>query len=191
MLGQLLILLIIGAIVVWWLFKEGYLPPKSPLVARGAGTDGSARWAYDVAIARAKTSLASDAVVVEITGEDVMPDGRLAANRGKWTVYCSSFTAAGRLPVVVDHLRVVTVGASASPGVIRALGAPPGTFPDSIAIFAATAGKGAAGVRIVNGQVTCRHDSVAGSHVWSIPFKVGTTAETQRVRWDGVWLEVL
>jgi hypothetical protein len=191
MLLQLLILLIIGAVVVWWLFKQGYLPPKPALTARGAGTDGSARWAYDVAVLRAKSALASDAVVVEISGADVLTDGRLAANRGKWTLHFSSFSAAARLPVMVDHLRAVTVGATSSPGVIHALGAPPGTFPDSIAIFAATVGKGAAGTRTVNGQVTCRRDSVAGSHVWSIPLKAGGVAQTHRVRWDGIWLEVL
>ncbi len=180
----LLLLCVIVLVPACWLFPEG---PK----ARPAGTDGSARWAFDVASPRAKTVLAPDAIVVEITGEDVMPDGRLAANRGKWTLSFSSFTAAQRVPVAVDYLRNVTVGTAVAPGVIRALGAPPGTFPDSTNIFASSVGKGAAGARTVDNPVQCAFDSIAGTHVWTIKLKVGSATETHRVRWDGVWLEVL
>jgi|GEM_PF-2936207 hypothetical protein len=190
---ELLILIILIALgVVGYLLLTGRLAlGGTPLTPRSPGTDGSAHWAYAVALPRAKMELAPDAVVVEISGEGVMPDGRLAANTGKWTLHFSSFTAAARLPVFVDHLKNVTVGAKTSPGVIHALGSPPGTFPDSIAIFTSTSGKGASGTRTVVNPVVCTFDGIAGSHVWSIKFKVGSATETHRVRWDNVWLEVI
>lgn len=91
---------------------------------------------------------------------------------------------------MVNHLGAVTVGASTPPGTIHALGAPPGTFPDSITILASTVGRGAAGARTVGNPVRLAYDSVAGAHLWLIPFSVGGTTETHRVRWDNVWLSV-
>ena len=134
---------------------------------RPPGTDGSARWAYDVALPRARSELASDAVLVEISGESVMPDGRLAANTGKWVLSFSSFSKAKRVPITVDFNRAVSAGSHISPGRIEPLSS---TFSDSTTIFAATAGHGAAGKRKVEYPVVCRFDDVAGTHVWFIKF---------------------
>jgi hypothetical protein len=127
---------------------------------------------------------------VEIEGKDVMPDGRLAANRGQWTLHFSSFTASERVSIKVDHLGNATIGDRTTPGVIHALGSPPGDFPDSIAIFSSTTGHGASGTRSVVNPVICEFDDIAGYHVWTIKFKVDSTQETHKVRADGVWLEV-
>ena len=188
---RLLVILIVVAVVAA-IAVGAYLllTRQEPLEARPPGTDGSARWAYDAARPRAQSELASDAVPVEVTGEDVMPDGRLAANRGKWTIAFSSFTAGERVNISVDHLGGVTVGERSSPGVIRALGTPPGNFTDSITVFANTAGHGAAGARTVENPVTCVYDNIAGNHVWTIRYRVDSTTETHKVRADGLWLSV-
>ena len=47
-----------------------------------------------------------------------------------------------------------------------------------------------AGARTVGNPVRLAYDSVAGAHLWLIPFSVGGTTETHRVRWDNVWLSV-
>ena len=153
---------------------------------RPPGTDGSARWAYDVALPKARSDLGPDAVLVEISGEGVMPDGRLAANMGQWVLSFSSFSQAARIPITVDFNRNISVGGRISPGRIEPLS---GAFSDSTAIFQATSGHGASGIRKVE-DVICRLDNVAGTHVWFIKFKVGSTIETHEVRWDGVWLDV-
>jgi len=126
--------------------------------------------------------------MVEVVGEDVLPDGRIAANRGSWKFIFASFTAARRLPVNVDFGGQVSTTAREAVGTIRALGTPPGIFPNTIEIFAATIGRGTAGDRVVAGVVRCEFDSTAGTHVWKIPFRVGSATETHHVRWDGVWL---
>jgi hypothetical protein len=183
----ILLLILAGAIafgIYWFLTQRTVgLQPRPP------GPEGSVRWAYDAALPRARSELAADAVPVELVGEDVLPDGRLAANTGKWVLHFSSFTARQRVSITVDHQRNLTVGAKTAPGVIRALGTPPGRFPDSTDIFATTTGKGAAGPRMVVGQVECKYDSIVGSHVWLISFRAGTTTEQHVVRWDGIWLE--
>lgn len=184
----LLILLIAGGLaIVGYLYYTGRLTPLKP---RPPGTDGSAHWAYDVAVSTAHSELDTDAVVVEIIGTDVLPDGRLAANRGMWTLQFSSFTAAQRVAISVDHDRNISVGSTTTPGIIRALGSPPGNFPDSITIYAETIGHGATGTRERVNPVECKYDSVSGSHIWMIPMKVGSIKETHIVRWDGIWLEL-
>ena len=154
---------------------------------RPPGTDGSARWAFDAALPRATSDFASDATLVEISGEGVMPDGRLAANTGKWILSFSSFSKVSRVPITVDFNRNVSIGSSVPPGRIEPLWA---AFTDSPAIFAASAAHGASGTRKVEYPVVCRFDSTTGTHVWFIKFKVGSTIETHEVRWDGVWLDV-
>ncbi len=180
------VLLVLAAIAfaIYWFFLRG--PSLEP---RPAGPDGTARWAYDVAAPRAKTELASDAVPVEMSGDSIFPDGRMAANRGNWQLTFSSFSANQRATITVDHLRNLSVGAKSLPGVIHAIGSPPGTFPDSPTIFAATIGKGTAGARTVLNPVKVEYDMVAGAQVWLIPFRVNNTTETHVVRWDGIWLE--
>ena len=176
------------ALLVIILAGTGCIEPKPE--PRLPDTEGSVKWAYDVALPRAQTELAADAVLVEISGEDVMPDGRLAANLGKWVLSFSSFSEKRRISITVDHTRAVSVGSRTSPGAIHALGSPPGTFPDSTNIFAATVGKGASGTRTVQNPVACRYDGVAGTHVWLIKFKVDSVKETHQVRWDGIHLGV-
>ena len=157
---------------------------------RPPGAEGSAQWAYTVALARAKSVLANDAVLVEITGKGVMSDGRLAANLGEWALSFSSFTARSRVTITVDHTRALADGEQAAPGVIHAIGSPPGNFWDSINIFNATIGHGAAGDRKVRDPVACQYDQIAGAHVWVIKFTVGAVKETHEVRWDGIHLGV-
>lgn len=185
-----LVLVIIGAIAAAaYFFVLPRLQP--PLEARAPGPEGAAQWAYNLARPAALSALgASDGVVVEMVGEDLFPDGRMAANRGRWILYFSSFSATDRVEVTVNHEGAVSVGAHSSPGVIRAIGSPPGTFPNSTAIFATTVGRGAAGTREVINPVRLVYDSVAGSPVWAIPFRVNGSTETHIVRWDNIWLEV-
>jgi hypothetical protein len=127
-------------------------------------------------------------VLVEAEGEHLLPDGRLAANTGQWRLAFSSFTANSRRTVTVNHAGAVTVGDGSDPGTIRALGSPPGVFPDSIVAFASTVGRGAAGTRTVINPVRVVYNSTAGAHVWQIDFNVNSARENHRVRWDGVWL---
>lgn len=185
-----LLVLVVLIVVVGVVAYQFIVPRTEPLTPRPPGTDGSARWAYNAAYATAQSELASDAVVVAITGEGVMPDGRLAANRGRWMLDFSSFSASDRVRITVNHLGQVSVGEHSSPGVIHALGSPPGNFTDSIAIFNSTTGHGAPGTRTVFDPVVCAFDEIAGSHVWTIIFKVDSVTETHKVRADGVWLEL-
>ncbi len=184
----LLVVLVIGAIAfgVWYFV----LNRPVDLQARPPGSDGALAWAYGLALTPARAALAPDALLVEAEASDVLPDGRLAANRGEWRLAFSSFTANGRVLMTVSFQGTVTTGTSSAPGVIHALGAPPGTFPDSIAIFSATVGHGATGTRPVVNPVQCVYDSIAGTHVWQITFRVNGTNETHKVRWDNVWLSV-
>ncbi|MBZ0292791.1 MAG: hypothetical protein K8L99_09550, partial [Anaerolineae bacterium] len=147
--------------------------------------------AYNLARPAALSALGtSDGVVVEMVGEDLFPDGRMAANRGRWTLFFSSFSASDRVEVTVNHEGAVSVGGHSSPGVIHAIGSPPGTFPDSTAIFATTAGRGAPGTREVVNPVRLAFDNVAGSPVWTITYRVNGTTETHIVRWNNIWLEL-
>jgi hypothetical protein len=184
----ILLILFIAAIafaIYWFFFRgAGSLTPRPP------GPQGAARWAFTIASPLAKAGLAPDAIPVEISGQDILPDGRMAANRGSWKVTFSSFSASQRMPITVDHLGNGSAGAKSTAGVIQGLGTPPGTFPDSTVIFAATAGKGAAGERKVSNPVQVGFDTVAGSHVWLIKIKVGSVTQTHVVRWDGIWLEI-
>lgn len=181
---------VLVVILIIILTATGCWPLRPQPEPRPPDTHGSARWAYDVALPRARSELTADAVLVEISGEGVMSDGRLAANLGKWVLSFSSYDEKARIPITVDHTRAVSVGSRTSPGFIHALGSPPGNFLDSPAIFAATAGHGASGTRTVRDPVVCRYDDVAGDHVWFIEFKVDSTTETHSVRCDGLWLEV-
>lgn len=182
----LLIVAVIGAIA----FAVWYFVLNRPvdLQARPVGTDGGLSWAYGLALTPARGALASDAVLVEAEGEHLLPDGRLAANTGQWRLSFSSFTANARRVVTVDHTGAVTVGDASDPGTIRALGLPPGIFPDSTVAFASTLGRGAAGTRTVINPVRLVYNNTAGAHVWQIDFNVNNARENHRVRWDGVWL---
>ncbi len=184
----ILALLVIGVIA----FGVWYFVINHPvdLQARPPGSDGALAWAYGLALAPARAALAPDALLVEAQASDMLPDGRLAANRGEWRLAFSSFTANNRIEFTVSYQGTVTSGASSSPGVIHALGSPPGTFPDSIAIFTTTVGHGATGTRTVVNPVLCAYDGIAGAQVWQITFRVNGTNETHKVRWDNVWLSV-
>lgn len=174
---------IIGGIAfgVYW-YVNNQTPP---LEERPAGTAGSFDWAYDMALVRARSELDTDAVLVEVEGRGLFPDGRLAANTGTWILDFSSFNAASRIPITVNHLGDVTVGESRSPGSIRSMGNNP---TNSTTIFAATVGHGESGTRTVIDPVVAEYDDVAGTHVWTIQYRVNDTTETHRVRDDGVWL---
>ncbi len=86
----LLVLLVIAAIAfgVWYFV----LNRPVDLQARPPGSDGALAWAYGLALTPARTALAPDALLVEAEASDMMPDGRLAANRGEWRLAFSSFT---------------------------------------------------------------------------------------------------
>ncbi|MBZ0303769.1 MAG: hypothetical protein K8J31_28775 [Anaerolineae bacterium] len=188
LLRLLLAVLVIAAIAfgVWYFV----LNRPVDLQPRPAGTDGALAWAYGLALNPARTALAPDAVLVEAEASDVLPDGRLAANRGEWRLSFSSFSANGRILMTINYEGTVTTSAITPPGVIHPLGSPPGTFPNSIAIFSSTLGHGASGTRTVVNPVRCTYDGVAGAHVWKITFRVNDASETHQVRWDNVWLSV-
>jgi hypothetical protein len=188
-LGRLLLLvLVVGAVAfgVWYFTTQRQVE----LVARSGGTDGGLQWAYSLALPQARTATGMDALLVEAEADHLLPDGRLAANVGEWRLSFSSFSANKRVVVTVNHLGTVTVGGSTAPGTIHAVGSPPGTFPNSIPIFAATVGRGASGTRTVVNPTRLAYDSVAGAHLWFITYRVNGVNETHKVRWDSVWLSV-
>jgi hypothetical protein len=107
-----LVLLVIAAIAfgVWYFV----LNRPVDLQARPPGSDGALAWAYGLALTPARAALAPDALLVEAEASDMMPDGRLAANRGEWRLAFSSFTANGRVLITVSFQGTVTTGTSSA-----------------------------------------------------------------------------
>lgn len=156
------------------------------LQARTAGTDGSAKWAYSAALPMAQSQIGSDVVLVEISGEDLIPDGRLAANSGKWILTFSSYNQRVQIPITIDYAGNLTVGERTRPSRIEPISS---SFADTTTVFAATLSHSASGKRTVQSPVILRYDKVTGSHVWSINYKIDSKRESHKVRWDGIWLE--
>lgn len=157
---------------------------------RSAGTDGGLFWANAIALPSARSSLDTDALLVEANGYTLMPDGRLPANMGRWELTFASYTKGNKITITVDNKGAVSKGTVAPSGQIFILGNPPGVFPDSIAIFKATEGKGASGTRTVRDPVRLSYDKNRASYIWSIPLTVNNKNEVHLVRWDAIYIEM-
>jgi hypothetical protein len=157
---------------------------------RPAGTDGGLLWAHAIALPQAKSSLDTDALLVEANGFSLLPDGRLPANMGRWELRFASYTKGNKITITVNEKGVVSRGPVAPSDAIFILGNPPGVFPDSMAAFTATGGKGAAGTRTVRDPARLYYDKNRASYIWSIPLTVNNKNEVHLVRWDGIYIEM-
>jgi len=157
---------------------------------RPAGTDGGLLWANAIALPSARSSLDTDALLVEANGYNIMPDGRLPANMGRWELTFASYTIGNKITIAVNDKGEVSKGTVIPSGVIFILGNPPGVFPDSIAIFKTTEGKGAAGTRTIRDPARLYYDKNRASYIWSIPLTVNNKNEVHLVRWDAIYIEM-
>ncbi len=119
-----------------------------------------------------------------------MADGRLPANMGRWELTFASYTKGNKITITVNDKGEVSKGTVTPSGVIFILGNPPGVFPDSIAIFKATEGKGAVGTRTIRDPARLYYDKNRASYIWSIPLTVNNKNEVHLVRWDAIYIEM-
>jgi hypothetical protein len=145
--------------------------PPTP-TPRGAGTDGSARWAWNIA----KPQVTGDFELRQILGAKVELDGRLPSNTGDWSfvTYSPSTQKVLQLTVAADSSVTNSTRAEAAPGpgIVRPL---PDGWADSIAVFHATDGKRDAGAHLANLAVlnVASYANAANQAAWGINFDAG------------------
>ena len=156
---------------------------KDP-IARPAGTDGTARWAFNIA----QPSLGGDYELRQILGTMVFVDGRLPANVGNWSfvTWSPSQQSIRQVTVAADASVSVDNRAEAAPGPGIA-GTLPATWADSPAVLGSTNGTRDANATIAKLMVlnVASYNGVPNQAVWGINFDAGGN---QLVRPDGTYI---
>src|SRR5688572_14040906 len=104
--------LLAPGLIVVFAALSGLACPKGQ-VRPGPGSDGSARWAADLARPRI-AAFAPDAELRTIVGARIASDGRLFANTGSWSVAAFSPSRQEKIDVIVSANGTITESVSAA-----------------------------------------------------------------------------
>jgi len=164
------------------------VPAPTPAPRAGSSSEGSARWAFDLARERVEAEgFDADSELYLIDAATVWDDGRLPANRGRWRFTFWSESRQLELEIEVRHdgeIGAYTESRADSPASRAPM---PANWVDSTTIFQAAPGFSS---DVVDAAITNLSDWPAepGGAFWAIGCMLTQDCPVYYVRWDGVYL---
>ena len=164
------------------------VPAPTPVPRAGSSSEGSARWAFNLARERIEAEgFDADSELYVIDGVTVWNDGRLPANRGRWQFWFWSETRQLKLKIEVHHDGEIRVNTENTPYSPTSRPPMPVDWVDSTTIFQAAP---AFSSHVVDAALTNLGDWPAepGGAYWVIGCMLTQGCPVHYVRWDGVYL---
>ncbi len=185
--NTVLICLLLGMILVSC-GNVTVVPAPTPAPRAGSSSDGSARWAFDLAREKIEAEgFDADNELYLIEGAPVWNDGRLPANRGSWQFWFWNESRQLKLEIEVRHDGEIQAHTENKPDPPTGHPPIPMNWVDSSAIFQAAP---AFSSNVVDAALTNLGEWPAqpGGVYWVIGCPLTQDCPIHYVRWDGVYL---
>ena len=164
------------------------IPPPTPALRPDGSTNGSARWAFDIAREKIEAEgYDADNELYLINGVTVWNDGRLPANRGSWEFKLWSESRQLKLEIKVNHAGEISIQKENEPDSPTSRPSLPSNWADSTSIFQAAP---VFYTNVVDAAIT-HWDAwpvAQGEAYWIIGCILSQKCPVHYVQWDGVYL---
>lgn len=164
------------------------VPPSTPAPRAGSSSEGSARWAFDLAREKIEAEgFNADSELYVIQGATVWNDGRLPANRGSWQFVFWSQARQLDLEIEVSYDAEIRANTESKTSPPTSRPPMPADWRDSITIFQAAP---AFSSSVVDGALTnlAAWPAEPGAAFWAVGCILTRDCLVYYVRWDGVYL---